>query len=79
MENNENEYNLILSIYFDIIEIEAMLKALKQIKADTVTFSSCSTDNVSLDMPIFANYLKEETIRHYTTHLEKLNKQLENL
>jgi|688.fasta_scaffold232623_2 hypothetical protein len=79
MENNENEYNLILSIYFDIIEIEAMLKALKQIKADTVTFSSCSTDNVSLDMPMFANYLKEETIRHYTTHLEKLNKQLENL
>jgi len=75
MENNENEYNLILSIYFDIIEIEAMLKALKQIKADTVTFSSCSTDNVSLDMPMFANYLKEETIRHYTTHLEKLNKQ----
>jgi hypothetical protein len=79
MENNENEYNLILSIYFDIIEIEAMLKALKQIKADTVIFSSCSTDNVSLDMPMFANYLKEETIRHYTTHLEKLNKQLENL
>jgi hypothetical protein len=79
MENNENEYNLILSIYFDIIEIEAMLKALKQIKADTVTFSSCSTDNVSLDIPMFANYLKEETIRHYTTHLEKLNKQLENL
>ena len=79
MENNENEYNLILSIYFDIIEIEAMLKALKQIKADSVTFSSCSTDNVSLDMPMFANYLKEETIRHYTTHLEKLNKQLENL
>lgn len=79
MENNENEYNLILSIYFDIIEIEGMLKALKQIKADTVTFSSCSTDNVSLDMPMFANYLKEETIRHYTTHLEKLNKQLENL
>ena len=79
MEKNENEYNLILSIYFDIIEIEAMLKALKQIKADTVTFSSCSTDNVSLDMPMFANYLKEETIRHYTTHLEKLNKQLENL
>ena len=79
MENNENEYNLILSIYFDIIEIEAMLKALKQIKADTVTFSSCSTDNVFLDMPMFANYLKEETIRHYTTHLEKLNKQLENL
>ena len=79
MENNENEYNLILSIYFDIIEIEAMLKALKQIKADTVTFSSCSTDNVSLDMPMFANYLKEETIRHYTTHLEKLNKQLEIL
>jgi len=78
MENYENEYNLILSIYFDIIEIEAMLKALKQIKADTVTFSSCSTDNVSLDMPMFANYLKEETIRHYTTHLEKLNKQLEN-
>jgi hypothetical protein len=56
-----------------------MLKALKQIKADTVTFSSWSTDNVSLDMPMFANYLKEETIRHYTTHLEKLNKQLENL
>ena len=79
MENNENEYNLILSIYFDIIEIEAMLKALKQIKADSVTFSSCSTDNVSLDMPMFANYLKEETVRHYTTHLEKLNKQLENL
>jgi hypothetical protein len=79
MENNENEYNLILSIYFDIIEIEAMLKALKQIKANTVTFSSCSTDNVSLDMPMFANYLKEETIRHYTTHLEKLNKQLERL
>ena len=79
MENNENEYNSILSIYFDIIEIEAMLKALKQIKADIVTFSSCSTDNVSLDMPMFANYLKEETIRHYTTHLEKLNKQLENL
>ena len=71
--------NLILSIYFDIIEIEAMLKALKQIKADTVTFSSCSTDNVSLDIPMFVNYLKEETIRHYTTHLEKLNKQLENL
>ena len=79
MENNENEYNLILSIYFDIIEIEAMLKALKQIKTDTVTFSSCSTDNVSLNMPMFANYLKEETIKHYTTHLEKLNKQLENL
>jgi len=79
MENYENEYNLILSIYFDIIEIEAMLKALKQIKADTVTFSSCSTDNVSLDMPMFANYLKEETIRHYTTHLEKLNKQLKDL
>lgn len=79
MENNENKYNLILSIYFDIIEIEAMLKALKQIKANTVIFSSCSTDNVSLDMPMFANYLKEETIRHYTTHLEKLNKQLENL
>jgi hypothetical protein len=79
MENNENEYNLILSIYFDIIEIEAMLKALKQIKADSVTFSSYSTDNVSLDIPMFANYLKEETIRHYTTHLEKLNKQLENL
>jgi hypothetical protein len=79
MENNDYKLELILSIYFDIIEIEAMLKALKQIKADTVTFSSCSTDNVSLDMPMFANYLKEETIRHYTTHLEKLNKQLENL
>jgi hypothetical protein len=78
MENNDYKLELILSIYFDIIEIEAMLKALKQIKADTVTFSSCSTDNVSLDMPMFANYLKEETIRHYTTHLEKLNKQLEN-
>jgi hypothetical protein len=79
MENNENEYNLILSIYFDIIEIEAMLKALKQIKADIVTFSSCSTDNVSLDMPMFANYLKEETIKHYTAYLEKLNKKLERL
>ena len=77
MENNENEYNLILSICFDIIEIEAMLKALKQIKADTVTFSSCSTDNVSLNTPMFAKYLKEQTIKHYTIHLEKLNKQLE--
>ena len=79
MGNNENRYNLILSIYFDIIEIEAMLKALKQIKADTVIFSLYSTYNVSLDNPMFANYLKEETIKHYTRHLEKLNKQLENL
>ena len=79
MENNENEYNLILSIYFDIIEIEAMLKALKQIKANTVIFFFFSTDKVSLNIPMFSNYLKEETIRHYTTHLEKLNKQLENL
>ena len=77
MENNDYKLELILKIYCDIIEIEAMLKALKQIKADTVIFSSHSTDNISLDMPMFANYLKEQTIKHYTIHLEKLNKQLE--
>ena len=77
MENNDYKLELILSIYCDIIEIEAMLKYLKQNKSDIVTFSSYSLDNVVIDAPMFANYLKEQTIKHYTIHLEKLNKQLE--
>ena len=76
MENNDYKLELILSIYCDIIEIEAMLKYLKQNKSDIVTFSSYSLDNVVIDAPMFANYLKEQTIKHYTIHLEKLNKQL---
>ena len=77
MENNDYKLEVILSIYCDIIEIEAMLKYLKQNKSDIVTFSSYSSDNVVIDAPMFANYLKEQTIKHYTIHLEKLNKQLE--
>ena len=77
MENNDYKLDLILSIYCDIIEIEAMLKYLKQNKSDIVTFSSYSSDNVVIDAPMFANYLKEQTIKHYAIHLEKLNKQLE--
>lgn len=88
MENNENEYNLILSIYLDIIEIEAMLKALKQVKAEIVIFSlkedivissPSNKNNVLIEAPMFVNYLKEQTIKHYTIHLEKLNKKLEKL
>jgi hypothetical protein len=88
MEKNDDEFNLIISIYLDMIEIEAMLKALKQIKADIVIFSPkddvlifspCDKNNVLIDAPMFASYLKEETIKHYTVHLEKLTKQLENL
>ena len=55
MENNDYKLELILSIYCDIIEIEAMLKYLKQNKSDIVTFSSYSSDNVVIDAPMIAN------------------------
>lgn len=79
MESNHYKLNLINSISSDVIEIESMLNALKQIKADIVIFSPYSTNNVVIDAPNFANYLKEQTIIHYTIHLEKLKKDLDYL
>jgi hypothetical protein len=56
-----------------------MIKALKEIKTNILAFNPHSEDNVTIDAPNFVNYLREQTILHYTNHLESLKKQLENL
>ena len=75
----EEQVKLIHSIYFDILEIERMIKALKEIKTNILAFNPYSEDNVTVDAPNFVNYLRNQTILHYTNHLESLKKQLENL
>jgi hypothetical protein len=75
----EEQVKLIHSIYFDILEIERMIKALKEIKTNILAFNPHSEDNVTIEAPNFVNYLREQTILHYTNHLESLKKQFENL
>ena len=75
----EEQVKLIHSIYSDILEIERMIKALKEIKTNILTFNPYSEDNVTIDASNFVNYLRNQTILHYTNHLESLKKQLENL
>ena len=72
----ESQVQLIHSM---ILEIERMIESLKEIKPNILAFNPYSEDNVTIDAPNFVNYLKEQTILHYTNHLESLKKQLENL
>ena len=75
----EEQVKLIHSIYSDILEIERMIKALKEVKTNIVAFNPYSEDNVTIDAPNFNEYLKEQTIFHYTGLLLDLKAQLENL
>ena len=75
----EEQVKLIHSIYSDILEIERMIKALKEIKTNIVVFNPYSEDSLTIDAPNFNEYLKEQTIFHYTGLLLDLKAQLENL
>jgi len=75
----EEQVKLIHSIYSDILNIERMIKALKEIKTNILAFNPHSEDNVTIDAPNFNEYLKEQTIFHYTGLLLDLKAQLENL
>jgi hypothetical protein len=75
----EEQVKLIHSIYSDILEIKRMIESLKEIKTNILAFNPYSEDNVTIDAPNFVNYLREQTILHYTNHLVSLKKQLENL
>jgi hypothetical protein len=75
----EEQVKLIHSIYSDILETERMIKSLKEIKTNILAFNPYSEDNVTIDAPNFVNYLRNQTILHYTNQLESLKKQLENL
>jgi hypothetical protein len=75
----ESQVQLIHSINSDILEIERMIKSLKEIKTNIVAFNPYSENNVTIEAPNFVNYLRNQTILHYTNHLESLKKQLENL
>jgi hypothetical protein len=75
----EKQVKLIHSIYSDILEIERMIESLKEIKTNILAFNPYSEDNVTIDAPNFVNYLRNQTILHYTNQLESLKKQLENL
>jgi len=75
----EEQVKLIYSIYSDILDIERMIKALKEIKTNILAFNPHSEDNVTIDAPNFNEYLKEQTIFHYTGLLLDLKAQLENL
>jgi hypothetical protein len=75
----EEQVKLIHSIYSDILETERMIKALKEIKTNIVVFNPYSEDNVTIEAPNFVNYLREQTIFHYTGLLLDLKNQLENL
>jgi hypothetical protein len=72
----ESQVQLINSM---ILEIERMIESLKEIKPNILSFNPYSEDNVTIDAPNFVNYLRNQTILHYTNHLESLKKQLENL
>jgi hypothetical protein len=75
----ENQAQIIHSIYSDMAEIERMIKALKKIKANFVIFNPYSDDKIMIDAPNFSEYLKQQTILHYTHELEHLRRKLENL
>jgi hypothetical protein len=75
----EEQVKLIHSIYSDILETERMIKALKKVKTNIVVFNPYGEDNVIIDAPNFNEYLKEQTIFHYTGLLLDLKAQLENL
>jgi hypothetical protein len=75
----EEQVQLIHSIYSNILEIERMIESLKEIKTNILAFNPYSEDKVTIDAPNFVNYLRNQTILHYTNHLESLKKQLENL
>jgi hypothetical protein len=75
----ESQAQIIHSIYSDMAEIERMIKALKKIKANFVIFNPYSDDKIMIDAPNFSEYLKEQTIFHYTGLLLDLKAQLENL
>jgi hypothetical protein len=72
----ESQVQLIHSM---ILEIERMIESLKEIKPNILAFNPYSEDNVTIDAPNFVNYLRNQTILHYTNYLESLKKQLENL
>ncbi len=72
----ESQVQLINSM---ILEIERMIESLKEIKPNILAFNPYSEDNVTIDAPNFVNYLRNQTILHYTNQLESLKKQLENL
>jgi hypothetical protein len=72
----ESQVQLIHSM---ILEIERMIESLKEIKPNILDFNPYSEDNVTIDAPNFVNYLRNQTILHYTNQLESLKKQLENL
>jgi hypothetical protein len=75
----EEQVKLIHSIYSDILETERMINALKKVKTNIVVFNPYSEDKVIIDAPNFNEYLKEQTIFHYTGLLLDLKAQLENL
>ena len=72
----ESQVQLIHSM---ILEIERMIESLKEIKPNILAFNPYSEDNVTIDAPNFVNYLRNQTILHYTNQLESLKAQLENL
>jgi hypothetical protein len=72
----ESQVQLINSM---ILEIERMIESIKEIKPNILAFNPYSEDNVTIDAPNFVNYLRNQTILHYTNQLESLKKQLENL
>jgi hypothetical protein len=72
----ESQVQLIHSM---ILEIERMIESLKEIKPNILAFNPYSEDNVTIEAPNFVNYLRNQTILHYTNQLESLKKQLENL
>lgn len=75
----ENQAQIIHSIYSDMAEIERMIKALKKIKANSIIFNPYSDGKIMIDVSNFSEYLKQQTILHYTHKLENLKRQLENL
>jgi hypothetical protein len=72
----ESQVQLIHSM---ILEIERMIESLKEIKPNILAFNPYSEDNVTIDAPNFVNYLRNQTILHYTNQLESLKAKLENL
>ena len=76
----ENKAEFICSISQNIIEVESMIKSLNEINAGIVAFYPHNDNKIiTIEAPHFVNYLKEQTIFHYTGLLLDLKAQLDNL
>jgi hypothetical protein len=75
----ESQAEFICSISKNIKEVESMIKSLKEINAGIVVFYPHNENRITIESPHFVNYLKEQTIFHYTGLLLDLKAQLDNL